>query len=103
MKVKNCPLRKSKSCFDYGNCEGCSIGKKITYYESTIKRLKQQNQKKKAAKSKEFVCILLNDGERSVPIYIEKENLGDFEIICKDIIFLQDEEDGDGDSRTEKP
>lgn len=42
MKNRKCPYHKS--CWDYGNCEDCELGKEITRLHKRIDRLKKQNE-----------------------------------------------------------
>lgn len=43
MKNRKCP--NHKSCWDYGSCEDCELGKEIARLHKRIDRFKRQNEK----------------------------------------------------------
>jgi len=42
MKQRKCPLGKGNMCYDYGDCENCTVGKMIAKYEKKIAKLQQE-------------------------------------------------------------
>lgn len=62
MKNNKCPLKKHCRDYDYGNCNGCTVGKSIHGLRKKIDNLKTENLKLKAENEelKSRIDVLLN-------------------------------------------